>query len=106
MSHWQEFIRFIDDARIEIDFNTVERAIRPIALNRKNALFAGSDRGGEHRAVIASLIETRKLNGVKPQAYLAEALTGNVNGHPEARVNDLLPWATPWPASRLLPESR
>ena len=82
LSRWQGLIRFIDDGRIEIDSNIVERAIRPIALNRKNALFAGSDGGGEHWAVIASLIETCKLNGVDPHAYLADVLTRVVNGHP------------------------
>jgi transposase len=64
LSRWQGLTRFVDDGRIEIDSNTVERAIRPIALNRKNALFAGSDGGGEHWAVIASLIETCKLNAI------------------------------------------
>jgi transposase len=93
LSRWQGLTRFIDDGRIEIDSNIVERSIRPIALNRKNALFAGSDGGGEHWAVIASLIETCKLNGVDPQAYLADILTRIVNGHPQARIDDLLPWA-------------
>ena len=73
----------------------VERAIRPIALNRKNALFAGSDGGGEHWAVIASLIETCKLIGVEPQTYLADVITRIVNGHPNSRIDDLLPWAYP-----------
>lgn len=68
LSRWQGLTRFIDDGRIEIDSNVVERAIRPIALNRKNALFAGSDGGGEHWAVITSLIETCKLIGVEPHA--------------------------------------
>ena len=63
LSRWEGLTRFLDDGRIEIDSNVVERAIRPIALNRKNALFAGSDGGGEHWAVIASLIETCKLCG-------------------------------------------
>lgn len=58
LSRWQGLVRFIDDGRIEIDSNVVERSIQPIALNRKNALFAGSDGGGEHWATIASLIET------------------------------------------------
>jgi IS66 C-terminal element/Transposase IS66 family len=62
-------------ALIELDNNTVERSIRPIALNRKNALFAGSDGGAEHWATIASLIETCELNGVDPPAYLADVLT-------------------------------
>jgi hypothetical protein len=66
-----------------------------IALNRKNALFAGSDGGAEHWAVIASLIETCKLLGVEPHAYLAEIITRIVNGHPQSRLDDLLPWAYP-----------
>ena len=70
LSRWEGLTRFLDDGRIEIDTNVVERSIRPIALNRKNALFAGSDGGGEHWAIIASLIETCKLCGVDPHAYL------------------------------------
>ena len=85
--------RFIDDGRIEIDSNTVERSIRPIALNRKNALFAGSDAGAEHWATIASLIETAKLNNVEPMAYLTDVITRVVNGHPNGRIDDLMPWA-------------
>ena len=69
LSRWEGLIRFVDDGRIEIDSNVVERSIRPIALNRKNALFAGSDGGGEHWAIIASLVETCKLSGVDPQVY-------------------------------------
>lgn len=71
----------------------VERSIRPIALNRKNALFAGSDGGGEHWATIASVIETAKLNSVDPYTYLAEVLTRIVAGHPQSQIDDLLPWA-------------
>ncbi len=95
LSRWEGLTRFLDDGRIEIDSNVVERTIRPIALNRKNALFAGSDGGGEHWAVIASLIETCKLNGVDPQAYLADVITRIVNGHPNSQIDDLLPWAYP-----------
>ena len=73
--------------------NTVERSIRPITLNRKNALLAGSDGGGQNWAVIASLIETCKLCGVDPQAYLADVLTRIVNGHLAHDVGGLLPWA-------------
>ena len=93
LSHWDGLTRFLDDGRIEIDSNTVERSIRPITLNRKNALFAGSDGGGENWAVIASLIETCKLCGVDPQAYLADVLTRIVNGHLARDIDDLLPWA-------------
>jgi len=95
LSHWDGLIRFIDDGRIEIDSNVVERAIRPIALNRKNALFAGSDGGAEHWAVIASLIETCKLVSVEPQTYLANVITRIVNAHPNSQIDDLLPWAYP-----------
>jgi transposase len=93
LSRWQGLTRFLDDGRIEIDSNVVERSIRPIALNRKNALFAGSDGGGEHWAVIASLIETCKLNGVDPHAYLTDVITKIVNDHPNSQIDELLPWA-------------
>jgi len=93
LSRWDGLTRFIADGRIEIDSNVVERAIRPIALNRKNALFAGSDGGGEHWAVIASLIETCKLIGVEPHAYLADVITRIVNDHPNSQIDELLPWA-------------
>ncbi|MGO7050381.1 transposase domain-containing protein, partial [Rhizobium johnstonii] len=65
---------------------------RGIALNRKNALFAGSDAGAEHWATIVSLIETAKLNDVEPLAYLSDVLTRIVNGHPNSQIDDLLPW--------------
>jgi transposase len=68
-------------------------AIRPISLNRKNALFAGSDQGGVHWGVIASLIETCKLNAVDPQAYLADVLSRLVNRHPASQIDHLMPWA-------------
>ncbi len=84
--------RFLTDGRVEVDNNTVERTIRPIALNRKNALFAGHDAGAENWAVIASLIETCKMNGVDPHAWLANTLTSIVNGHKQSQIDDLLPW--------------
>jgi transposase len=93
LTRWEGLTRFLNDGRIEIDSNTVERSIRPIALNRKNALFAGSDGGGEHWASIASLIETCKLNDVEPHAYLADVITKIVNGYPNSQIEDLLPWA-------------
>ena len=90
---WEGLSRFIDDGRIEIDTNTVERSIRPLALNRKNALFAGSDEGGANWAIIASLIETCKLNAVNPHAWLADTLTRLVNRWPASRIDELMPWA-------------
>ena len=70
----------------------VERGIRPIALNRKNALFAGSDGGADHWATIASLIETCKLNDVDPLGYLTDVLNRIVNGHPHRKIDQLMPW--------------
>ena len=93
LSRWDGLTGFLDDGRIEIDTNVVERTIRPIALNRKNALFAGSDGGGEHWAIIASLIETCKLGGIDPQTYLADVITRIVNGHPNSGIDELLPSA-------------
>jgi transposase len=93
LSRWDGLARFLEDGRIEIDSNVVERAIRPIALGRKNHLFAGSDDGGEHWAVIASLIETCKMNDVDPQLYLRDVLSKIVARHPMSRVDELLPFA-------------
>jgi transposase len=83
---------FLDDGSVEMDSNIVERAIRPFALSRKNALFAGHDEGGRTWARIASLIETCKLNGVKPYAYLKVTLEAIAKGHPAARIDELMPW--------------
>src|SRR6202140_4924615 len=92
LARWPALTRFLDDGRIELDNNTVERAIRPIALGRKNHLFAGSD-GGAHRwAVVASLLATAKLNDVQPLAYLKDVLERRSNGHPMTKLDDLLPW--------------
>ena len=85
-------VRFLDDGRVGLNKNTVERSIRPLALNRKNALFAGSDDGGDHWAVIASLIKTCKLNGVDPQVWLADTLAKLAAGHSNLRRDDLMPW--------------
>ncbi len=93
LNHWEGLVRFLDDGRIEIDTNSVERAMRPIALNRRNALFAGCDEGAEAWACAASLIETAKLNGADPEAYLTDVLEKLVNGWPAARIDELLPWA-------------
>lgn len=70
LNHWDGLILFLDDGRLELDTNTVERAIRPVTLTRKNALFAGADSGGRHWAIIASLIQTARLNDVDPLAWL------------------------------------
>lgn len=93
LSHWQGLTRFLDDGRIELDTNAVERAIRPIALGRKNHLFSGHDCGAQNWASLASLIETAKLHDINPQDYLADILTKLVNGWPMSDIDSLLPWA-------------
>lgn len=84
--------RFLGDGRVDIDSNVVERSIRPLALNRKNALFAGSDEGGDNWAVIATLIECCKLNAINPHSWLTETLARLANGHPANAVSELMPW--------------
>ncbi len=93
LNHWDGLTRFLDDGRIELDTNIVERGIRPIVLNRKNSLFAGHDLGAENWACVASLIETCKLNDVDPQTYFADVLARLVNLWPAARIDELMPWA-------------
>jgi transposase len=93
LKHWDGLVRFIDDGCIEMDTNAVERAMRPVALTRKNALFAGCDEGAANWACIASLVETCKLNGVDPQAYFTDVLTRLVNLWPASRIDELMPWA-------------
>ena len=90
--HWDGLQTFLHDGRVEIDSNSVENLIRPIALNRKNALFAGHDEGGRTWGRIASLIETAKINNVEPFAYLKATLEAIAGGHPKSRIDELLPW--------------
>jgi transposase len=93
LSRWEALTRFLHDGRIELDTNPVERAIRPVALGRKNHLFAGSDGGGHRWAVLCSLIESCKLNDVEPYAYLHDVLSRMVNGYPINHLDELLPWS-------------
>ncbi|MDC0739708.1 IS66 family transposase [Cognatishimia sp. SS12] len=90
--YWGGLCRFLTDGRVELDKNPVEQTICPIALNRKNALFAGHDTGAQNWAIIASLIETCKLNGIDPHGYLSGILTAIARGHKQTNINDLLPW--------------
>jgi transposase len=92
LTRWDGLSRFIDDGRIDLDSNTVERSIRPLALNRKNALFAGSDEGGDNWAVIATLIENCKISGINPHDWLTQTLSKLANGHPANNVGNLMPW--------------
>ncbi len=91
LKRWPAFTRFLDDGRICLSNNAAERALRGVALGRRNWLFAGSDRGGERAAAIYSLIATAKLNGVEPQAWLTDVLR-RIADHPASRLDELLPW--------------
>lgn len=91
LKRWDAFARFLNDGRICLSNNAAERAIRGLALGRKSWLFAGSDRGGERAAMMYSLIMTCKLNGVDPQAWLADVLA-RIAEHPAHKIEELLPW--------------
>jgi transposase len=91
LSRWLALTRCFDDGRLALDNNPAERALRGVAIGRKNYLFAGSDRGGERAAAMYSLIETAKLNDINPEAYLRDVLT-RIADHPMKRIVDLLPW--------------
>ena len=91
LNRWKALTRYVDDGRLEIDNNAAERALRGVSLGRKNFLFMGSDAGGERAATFYSLVETAKLNGLDPEAYLREVFT-RIADHPINRIDELLPW--------------
>lgn len=92
LSRWDALTRYTEDGRLSIDNNLAERLLRGIAVSRKNFLFLGSDRGGERAATVYTIIETAKLNGLDPEAYLATVLDRLASGHLNTRLEDLLPW--------------
>jgi transposase len=91
LTRWASFSRFLSDGRICLSNNAAERAIRNLALGRRNWLFAGSDRGGQRAAIMYSLITTAKMNGIDPQAWLADVLD-RIASHPAQRLDELMPW--------------
>ena len=91
LDHWQALIRYASDGRIEIDNNAAERALRTVALGRKNFLFAGSDAGGDRAAAIYSLIGSAKLNGLDPETYLRFVIE-RIADYRINKLDDLLPW--------------
>lgn len=91
LKRWSAFTRFLDDGRVCISNNAAERALRGIAVGRRKWTFAGSDEGGRRAAAMYTLIETAKLNGIDPRAWLADVLA-RLPGHPASRTHELLPW--------------
>lgn len=92
LQRWTALTRYCEDGRVEIDNNAAERALRSVALGRKNHLFAGSDRGGDSAALVYnSLIGTARLNSIDPYAYL-RAVLNRISRHPINRIDELLPW--------------
>lgn len=91
LNQWQALTRYLDDGEIEIDNNAAERALRGVAIGRKNYLFLGSDAGGERAATLYSLLGTAKLNGINPDAYLRHVLSV-IADYPVNRMDELLPW--------------
>lgn len=91
LARWDALSRYLDDGRIELDNSAAERALRAVAVGRRNYLFAGSDSGGERAAVFYSLIGSAKLNGLDHEAYLSHVFS-RIADHPIARIEELLPW--------------
>ena len=91
LNRWAAFIRFLDDGRICLSNNAAERALRGVAVGRRNWTFAGSDKGARRAAHVFSLVETRKLNDADPQAWLAHVLA-KLPDHPAKQIAELLPW--------------
>ena len=93
LKRWPALTRYCEDGRLEIDNLIAERALRGVALGRRNWLFAGSKVGGERAASIYSIIETCKLNGVEPFAYISSVMQRIAEGWPNSRIDELMPWA-------------
>jgi transposase len=91
LSHWRALTRYVDDGLLEIDNSAAERALRAVALGRKNFLFCGSNSGGQRAAAIYSLVGSAKLNGLDPERYPRQVLN-RIAEHPVNRIDELLPW--------------
>ena len=98
LNRWDALVRYVEDGRLSIDNNLAERLLKDIAVTRKNYLFVGSDTGGQRAAIIHTIAETAKLNGLDPEAYITAILDRLAGGHLISRINELLPWN--WKAER------
>jgi transposase len=101
VSGWTALTRYVGDGRLERSNNAAERAIRPLALGRKNYLFAGSNEGGRRTAIIYTLIETARLNDVDPEAWLGDVIS-RIADHPNTKIDELLPWKWSGAASQAI----
>jgi transposase len=101
LTRWDALARYVGDGRLAIDNNPAERSLRGIAITRKNFLFLGSQAGGERAAILYTVLETAKLNGLDPEAYLADIIDRMAKGHPINRLSELLPWNRERPSARL-----
>jgi hypothetical protein len=105
LRHWEGLTLFLADGRIEVDSNSIERTMRPIALGRRSHLFAGSERGARAWACLASLLNTCKLNDVDPQTWLTDVLERIVSGRTKShQLHELLPWE--WKTARAAEDLR
>jgi hypothetical protein len=101
LSRWPALTCYAGDGRLAIDNNVAERALRTIAITRKNFLFLGSEAGGERAATLYTVLQSAKLNGIDPEAYLADVIDRMARGHPINRLAELLPWNWHRPAAKL-----
>jgi hypothetical protein len=107
LNHWSGLTAFLKDSRIEVDSNVVERSMKSVALTRKNSLFVGNKRGGQTFAVLASLMNTAKLNGVDPDVWLADVLERIISGKVKANdMESLLPWTWKADCEAMTPQER
>ena len=92
LGRWEALMRYAGDVRLALDNNVAERALRTIPITRKNFLFLGSEAGGERAATLYTVLQSAKLNGIDPEAYLADVIDRMARGHPINRLGELLPW--------------
>lgn len=101
LTRWEALALYTTDGRLGIDNNPAERALRGIAITRKNFLFLGSEAGGNRAAALYTVLESARLNGINPEAYLADVIDQMAKGHPINRLSELLPWNWMPPSAKM-----